>query len=392
MHPLLFWMGYCRLFYERERAAEVINFCSWRELVYREPKFAGEEFTFLCSPRTAAHLKKECPPEHWENHGLPAVLKRYQSRLGVFVGLLLAALLVWGSGQVVWRIQIDGNEHTSDEEIIELLSQCGMEVGDRISSLHTAALENRMLIESETVSWISINIRGTVARVEVREILPTPEEEHYDAANLVASRSGIIQWLEDTRGNVAVQIGDVVGEGDLLVGGLYAPEGGGLRYTVAKGKVMARTERDFSVTVPRKYEKKTYTGACKIEKYLIFFKNEIKFYGNTGNLYERCDTIDTVEYFELSGACPLPVGIRTVRYMEYCEEETERTEEEMRHLVYERLSLAMEGEVPEGALLRKSVKEIWAEEGLTLHCQGEFLENIAQIKEIEIDGTKNRKN
>ena len=62
------------------------------------------------------------------------------------------------------------------------------------------------------------------------------------------------------------------------------------------------------------------------------------------------------------------------------------------NLAYERLSLAMEGEVPEGALLRKSVKEIWAEEGLTLHCQGEFLENIAQIKEIEIDGTKNRKN
>jgi hypothetical protein len=231
-----------------------------------------------------------------------------------------------------------------------------------------------------------------VAEVEVREILPIPEEEHYDACNLVAARSGVVEWLEDTRGNVAVQIGDVVGEGDLLVGGLYAPEGGGIRYTMAKGRVMARTTRDFSVELSRKYEKKIYTGEVKVEKSLIFFKKEIKFFGNTGNLYERCDTIDTVEYVELSRTRVLPVGIRTVRYMEYRIEERARSEEELIKLAYDRLAMQMEGEVPDGMLLRKTLSEEWTEQGVRLLCQGEFLENIAQIKEIKIDGTKNRKN
>ena len=392
MHPFLFLMGYCRLYYPQERAAEIVNYCSDGGLVYRESKFLAEEFTLLCSYNTAKHLKRRYPPIREEAHGLPSALKKYRDRPGMLVGLLLSVLLLWASGRVVWQISVEGNEHTSDKEIIEQLRLCGMEVGDRISALNTAALENRMLIESESVSWISINLRGTVAQVEVREILPEPKEESYAAANLVAARSGVIEWLEDTRGNVAVQIGDVVGEGELLVGGLYAPEGGGLRYTMAKGKVMARTVREFCVEIPEKYEKKIYTGEVKVEKSLIFFKKEIKFFGNTGNLYERCDTIDTVEYLELPGAYLLPVGVRTVRYMEYRTEERTRSEEEMSSLSYDRLAIEMEGAVPEGMLLRKGLKETRTEEGFVLRCRAEFLENIAQIKEIEIDGTENRKN
>ena len=392
MHPFWFLTGYCRLHYPRDLSARIINDCSERGLVYRGGEFSEEEFSFVCSLRTAKRLERIYPPLRRETHGSPSLIKRYRGRPGVLAGLLLSVLLVWASGRVVWQIRIDGNEHTTDQEIIEQLKSCGMEVGDRISSLNTAALENRMLIESESISWISINLRGTVAQVEVREILPTPEEEHYDAANLVASRPGIIEWLEDTRGNVSIQIGDVVGEGDLLVGGLYAPEGGGLRYTVAKGKVIAKTEREFAVQIPRVYEKKTYTGEVKVEKSLIFFKKEIKFFGNTNNLYERCDTIDTVEYFEMPGAFSLPVGVRTVRYMEYRTEETERSEEEMLYLAYERLALQMEGAVPSGMLLRKSIKETRTDTGFELFCRAEFLENIAQVKEIKIDGTKNRKN
>ena len=88
----------------------------------------------------------------------------------------------------------------------------------------------------------------------------------------------------------------------------------------------------------------------------------------------------------------MPVGIRTVRYMEYRIEERERSEEELIKLAYDRLAMQMEGEVPDGMLLRKTLSEEWTEQGVRLLCQGEFLENIAQIKEIKIDGTKNRKN
>ena len=94
----------------------------------------------------------------------------------------------------------------------------------------------------------------------------------------------------------------------------------------------------------------------------------------------------------MPGAFSLPVGVRTVRYMEYRTEETERSEEEMLYLAYERLALQMEGAVPSGMLLRKSIKETRTDTGFELFCRAEFLENIAQVKEIKIDGTENRKN
>ncbi|MBQ9087089.1 MAG: sporulation protein YqfD [Clostridia bacterium] len=392
IRPFLFLGGYCRLSFPRQWAAEILNFCGSAGLIYRSPEFSEEEFTLLCSRATAKRLEAVYAVTKKEEFGFPSVLGRYRCRPGIWIGLLLSILLIWGSGQVIWQIQIIGNEQVSDKEVLEQLALCGMEVGDSIASLDTAVLENRMLIESDTISWISINLLGTVAEVEVREVLPEPEEAYYDAANLVASRSGVIQWLEDTRGNVAVQVGDVVGEGDLLVGGLYSPEGGGLRYTVAKGKVVAKTERSFDVTIPLTYEQKVYTGEVKVEKYLIFFKKEIKFFGNTGNLYERCDTIDTVEYFEMPGQVSLPVGIRTVRYLEYDLEETTRDEETVIRLAYEKLRLQMEGTVSEGMLLRKQLTENWETDTFLLHCRAEYLENIAQTKEIKIDGTKNRKN
>lgn len=392
MHPFLFWMGYRRLYFPRESAAQILTLCSEEGWVYRSPEFREEWFTLLCSLRVAKAMEGRLPVLHREEFGLPFLLGRYRDRWGIWIGLCLSALLIWGSGQVVWQIRVDGNDQTKDEQIVALLRTCGLEVGDRISQINVAALENRMLIESPTLSWISVNLRGTVAEVEVREILPPPEEERYGAANLVASRDGVIQWLEDVRGNVAVSVGDVVSEGELLVGGLYSPEGGGLRYTVAKGRVMAQTSREFQIEIPFSYEKKVYTGEEKVEKYLIFFKKEIKIFGNANNLWERCDTIDMVEYFEPLDGAVLPIGIRTVRYLEYRQEERRRDEQETVRLAYECLSRQMEEQVPEGMLLRKRLTEEWTEEGFRLLCRGEYLENIAKTKEIEIDEAKNRKN
>ena len=44
-----------------------------------------------------------------------------------------------------------------------------------------------------------------------------------------------------------------------------------------------------------KYDKKVYTGRKKIKKSLIFFEKEVKFFGNSRNLYASCDKIDVVE-------------------------------------------------------------------------------------------------
>jgi len=249
------------------------------------------------------------------------------------------------------------------------------------------ALENRVLLYSDDISWISVNIVGTVANVEVREVEPIePAPPSYAASNVVAARGGVIEWFEDIRGNVAVEIGEAVGEGDLLIGGLYAKEGKPAHYTCAEGKVFARTAREFLIEIPLQYEKKTYTGRVFVEKYLIFFEKEVKFFANSGNSPTSCDTIDTVEYFQTWGEADLPVGIRTVRHYEYELVPTERSSEAADTMARDMLAARIDGEICEAMLVRKSTHTTLSDTALVLHATVECIENIAKIEEIKIEG------
>jgi similar to stage IV sporulation protein len=156
---------------------------------------------------------------------------------------------------VLWDIRIIGNVEVDAEKIKEDVRSCGLREGDLLLSVNTPELENLVLIESDHVAWISINIVGNVAEVEIREETEEPLEENIDYADLVADRDGVVELFEETRGNALVNIGDSVRKGDVLISGYYpADETVGERYTVAKGKVLARTEREFSVSVPLEYE------------------------------------------------------------------------------------------------------------------------------------------
>ena len=388
--PFQFLLGYRRLRISRAAAGEVMNLCQSFGFVYRSFEFCGEYACVECRPPTARRLSEACRTrgiavEEEAVRGLPGLLLRYRHRYGILAGLLAFAAIVFFSGRVVWDIRIEGNERLDDGAVLEALSEQGLRVGVPYARLDIDALENRVLLYSDEISWISVNLIGTVAHVELREVEEiVPEEPTYDAANLVASRAGKIEMLEDVRGNVMVKPGDVVSEGELLVGGLYDMANGGLRYRCASGKVYARTEYDFLVEIPKKVEQKRYTGRKKVEKSLIFFEKEIKFFGNSRNLPSTCDTIEMVEYLSFSDDAVLPFGIRTVSYREYELVEIEQSEAEMLDAAYEALYEQMESKVPDGSLVRKRVTSEITDGAVALRCRAEYLENIAILKEIEI--------
>ena len=145
-------------------------------------------------------------------------------------------------------------------------------------------------------------------------------------------------------------------------------------------------KRDISVSIPLKYEKKRYTGRVFTEKYLIFFEKEIKIYTNAGNLYASCDTIDTVEYINFFSAGELPVGVRTVKHMEYVYEDAERTPEEAERLADYKLSCDLAALADDGELLRKSKVYRVTDTAYIIDCHIQRIENIAERREIKIEG------
>ncbi len=392
IHPFRFLLGHRRLRMSRAAAGEVMNICQNYGFVYRSFEFCEEYACLECTPPTARRLIEACRVRgitvvEEPVRGLPGLLVRYRHRYGIWIGLVLFAAIVFFSGRVVWDVRIEGNERLDDEAVVEALREQGLRVGTWHRRLDIDALENRVLLYSDEISWISVNIIGTVANVEIREVEPIEAEPPlYDAANLVATRGGVIEWFEDIRGNVAVEIGDAVAEGDLLIGGLYGAEGKPAHYTCARGKVMARTEHDFSVEIPLQYEKKVYTGRVTVEKYLVFFEKEVKFFTNSGNLPPTCDTIDTVEYWQTRSGSSMPIGIRTVRHYEYEWQSVERSAETAMTLAYDTLRCQMESEMPSALLVRKRIHTEQTDAAYILHAYVECIEDIARVEEIKIKG------
>ena len=398
LKPFSFLFGSRRLRVLRSTAGEVMNLFRVSGYTYSNFEFCGDYACFSCSVSVSKSIIAACEARGISvsverERGIPFILKRYRHRYGVFIGIFLCFFLIFMSGRVVWDIRVEGNRAMSDEEVISELFECGFQIGALKSNLDIDAIEMRTLVFSDKISWISINLLGTVANVEIREMDTPPDERtpNFAASNLVATRGGVIEDFEDVRGEVVVKIGDIVGEGDLLVSGLYGDDKTSFRYTCAKGEVLARTTHDFSVEIPLKYTDKVYSDKVKCEKSIIFFEKEVKFTINSGNLPPSCDTIDTVEYLETPWGTRLPIGVRTVRYYEYSESEEIRSEEAAERLALYKLRLLMEEEMKDASLVEKKISGELVGGKYILNCKAECIENIAIVKEIEIEGLPSAK-
>jgi similar to stage IV sporulation protein len=202
------------------------------------------------SAHTASFFLRRCAAEHLEvsvvsRGGIPHLLYQYRRRIGLLIGAILGALIAAASSCVLWDIRISGNETMTLRQVREELRQSGLHIGMPMSALDAGEMGIRIQLDSEYISWASVNMSGTVAYVEIRERVPTPAREPLQPANLVAECEGVIAEMEIYSGVPAVTVGQAVRQGDLLVSGV---RDGRLEY--AEGEILGRVKRTVKVTVP----------------------------------------------------------------------------------------------------------------------------------------------
>ena len=266
MNISYFICGYATLKADYGSITPILNLCMYYCIPYSDFRAESDAVYLtmrLSAKRRLERLAKEqgIELEIVKNGGIPQILSRYKYRYGIAIGMLLAAALIFLSHRFVWDIEVTGNESITTSEICEALKAYGLGVGSYIPSINTDRIENEFLLDSERVSWISVNLIGTVARVQIREYVgATDEQTSTKPANLVASKSGIIQEVKVYNGYVVVASGRHVNKGELLVSGLYDSQTLGFRYTRAEGSVMAKTVSEYYVEIPYEYEATVYTG------------------------------------------------------------------------------------------------------------------------------------
>jgi similar to stage IV sporulation protein len=318
--------------------------------------------------------------------GFPFFLYYRRKRIGFALGALIAVLMIVSFESIIWDVRISGNETLTETEILDALEECGFGIGTSKRGFRADVLENKAMILDSRIAWMSVNVKGTVAYVQVRESQSRDEDNNKSPANLVASRSGVIQRVELKEGNLLVAAGDRVNEGDLLVSGLYDSQVEGFRYTRADAKVYARCLREISVFIPRTVEERVYGEGkeVKAEYSLNFFGKEIKFSKKCGKEECSCDIIQESKSLTLIRGISLPISINTVWHVPYSTKTVTRTDAQLEQQAYFELSMELE-KIPGGVeLIKKTVITSADEEGYHLECTLVCIEDIANCVECEV--------
>ena len=240
-----------------------------KEELHATAKIADKNTAELFAQKTESELIIE------KEHGLPYLCRTYKSRLGLLVGLIMGvALSCWLSG-FIWNIEVNVPPELNEYEIRNQLRELGFYKGVRYNSDSIDNIKRKMKLNDERISWVSINIFGTNAVVELSPKISVEKDKEINkkaVSNLKSTADGTITKINVHNGTAVVEIGEGVRKGQLLVSGIMEYNNGTNVMADSEGTVYAKTSRTVTLSVPKEYNK-----AITSDEYVC--KREFSFFG-----------------------------------------------------------------------------------------------------------------
>jgi len=173
--------------------------------------------------------------------GLPFFLRKYRRRAGLLIGLALCVVSLSILSGTVWTIAVVGNETVPTEEIMHAVAAHGVKAGAWRRSLDPREISAAAQQELPGVAWLSLNLRGSSAVIEVREILQTDEPGPDTPRDIIAAKAGQLKIVEIYAGSAHARPNEAVPAGALLAGGVVQNADNSARLMCADGYIVART-------------------------------------------------------------------------------------------------------------------------------------------------------
>ena len=271
--------------------------------------------------------------------GIVTHLRGYKKRVGIPIGVVIFFTSMFFVSSFIWKIEISGCESKKESDVIRNLYDCGFYIGIKKSSYDVSKVENIFLSNNRDFSWISINVKGTTAYIELRENDRKVRELNTSyPSNIYASRDGIIASVDAYMGYSVVKKGDTVTAGDLIISGEYTDRYGVEYKLHSYARVMAYTTRSYNVTVP--YECKEYVSKGNLKKFykIKTRRFSIPLYFNKKISYNTYNRTVTKDYLKLFDCFSLPLWIEKTTYYDVEAVSYRRTKEEALNIAYEKLN------------------------------------------------------
>ncbi|MCH5198333.1 MAG: sporulation protein YqfD [Oscillospiraceae bacterium] len=179
--------------------------------------------------------------------GLPALFNKYKTRIGLPVGILLAAVIIQVFSGVLWSVEVSGLQNIKEDDFSLFLDSCGVKKGVFLVNIDCNEIELMAENLSPLIMRVTANLIGSKLYIEVFErVLPPEMTDLKTYGNVIAGKDGEVISADILAGVEYVKAGDAVIKGELLAGGIQELSDGSTRLLRAQAIIMARTKNTFS--------------------------------------------------------------------------------------------------------------------------------------------------
>lgn len=242
-----------------------------------------------------------------ERRGPGRLAERIAARPGLIAGGALFLVLLQCFGQLLWTIDFGGLGEEQTYRLRTLLAGYGIYEGARMEEKTLESARQAALQQSDLFGWITLNFAGGCLFVESTEARYQELRAEVPLQALYAREAGEITAMNAESGFAAVRPGQMVEQGQMLVGCVRLDHDGDPVYQGASGEVVARVEKSYTSFQPFRQETEILTGACATQAELYVLGRPL---GNGGPALETAtERIVSWEPVRL-GRLSLPACIR----------------------------------------------------------------------------------
>ena len=200
--------------------------------------------------------KSMCDIHIINHHGFLHTLQKYKNRFGLIAGFILWGIAIKYFTGFVWNINITLPSMLNESEVRQELKELGFYEGARLGSFDAESVKNNISIKDDRISWITINIVGTDAEVNISPnlALNIDNKKKIPASNIISTADGTITRMEIQKGYSAVKIGDGIQKGQLIVSGVKEYTDGSSAFFDSNAQIYAKTFRTVTISIPKSFE------------------------------------------------------------------------------------------------------------------------------------------
>ncbi len=182
-----------------------------------------------------------------ERRGLVFLWQKIVRRKFFALGAVLAIAGLFLLGSLVWSVEVKLPENSSfsEQQVLELAKAVGVHPGIWKFALDSQLLKQELESRLKQAFWVGVDLQGGQLIIEIAEKKALQIQEAHPA-NIVASKSGLVEAVLVQTGTPQVTEGEVVQRGQILISGITSSgvlSSGNLEQTKlvqAEGTVQAR--------------------------------------------------------------------------------------------------------------------------------------------------------